>query len=72
MTEPSKDEIRNRTEKGRFGRGLEYHRKGRVKNRVRRGHDLEAEVEGSHLRPYMVSVSISEDGDVLNIHLLVS
>lgn len=65
MTEISKSEIRDRTEEGRFERGIEYHHGGMVKNRVRRGHDLEAEVEGSRLQPYMVSIFLSEEEDVL-------
>ncbi|KXA99590.1 hypothetical protein AKJ47_02020 [candidate division MSBL1 archaeon SCGC-AAA261G05] len=68
MTKLSKDEIRDRTEENRFEKGLKYHREDRVQNRVRRGLDLEADVEGSRLRPYRVSVSLSGDGEVLATH----
>ncbi|MFO8110702.1 MAG: SWIM zinc finger family protein [Thermoplasmata archaeon] len=60
----TEDDIKNRTEQGRFSRGIQYHLAGFVRDRVRKDGRLEATVMGSYRRSYRVTVSLTDDGHI--------
>ena len=45
-------------------RGEEYFRRGAVGELIRRGNTLQAEVEGSDIEPYQVTVTLGADGEI--------
>jgi len=64
MTVPSLSEaaIRRRATAESFRRGESYYRRGAVISLVRRGDELQSEVEGSQYEPYRVRVTFDEGG----------
>jgi uncharacterized Zn finger protein len=64
MTVPSLSEaaIRRQTTAESFRRGENYYRRGAVISLVRRGDELQSEVEGSQYEPYRVRVTFDEGG----------
>ena len=54
--------IRALTTHESFERGRDYWRRGAVSTLVRRGDELTAEVEGSEIEPYHVTIRLHEDG----------
>lgn len=44
-----------------FLRGKQYYRQGAVTSLIQRGDTIEAEVEGSDIEPYLVTVTLSDD-----------
>lgn len=54
--------IRERSSADSFQRGQEYYQQGMVEDLVQRGDVLQAEVEGSAPEPYVVLVTLDEDG----------
>jgi len=47
-----------------YRRGQDYYEQGAVRNIVRRGQQLQAEVEGSQYEPYQVQITLDEGGIV--------
>ena len=62
MNEISESTIRKKADSDSYSRGAEYYRNGAVGAIFRRGNLLQAEVEGSEVRPYKVTVSFDAQG----------
>src|SRR5436305_12284794 len=54
--------IRESTSADSFQRGQQYYQQGTVGDLVQRGNVLQAEVAGSAPEPYVISVTLGEDG----------
>ena len=59
---PNETAIRALTTHETFERGREYWRNGAVSTLVKRGDELTAQVEGSEIEPYRVTVRLHEGG----------
>lgn len=58
----SESTIRKKADPDSYSRGAEYYREGAVGAIFRRGNLLTAEVEGSEVRPYKVTVNFDAQG----------
>jgi len=54
--------IRQHASPESYRRGQDYYEQGAVRNIVRRGQQLQAEVEGSQYEPYQVQIILDEGG----------
>ncbi len=63
MTE---DDIRSGTTTQSFARGKSYYDKGAVSGTIRRGNELEGQVQGSQFQPYRIHVVLLDQTDVIS------
>lgn len=62
LSNVTEDLVRAHSSADSFQRGQDYYQQGMVESLVQRGHVLQAEVEGSAPDPYVVLVTLDEDG----------